>query len=227
MSSSYADKSWLEIFKKELSAISDPEIVDIVTYVLINLPTDKCKTAPAASTAKYHPLCSLGDGGTIRHTKFVVQNVLEFVRATPQLEKEKDELIAAAILHDLMKYPSDETFYSRPDHPTLMKDFILKHCRGKKAKTIARLVYTHQGRKEWQKDKSGNIVNKKSPKKFDEWALHYADLLASRVYMNVNFDDNGELVMDSCADRADRVKEVKDAKKAAKASKKAEPKKES
>lgn len=220
MSSIYENKTWQEIFDKELKLITDEDVKKILDTVFTNLTCNKCKIAPAASTAKYHPLCSLGDGGTIRHTKFVVQNIVEFIRATPSLEKEKDEMIAAAILHDLMKYPTEDTYYSRPDHPTLMHDFILQYCSGKKAKTIARLVGTHQGRKEWQHDKNtGKIINK-SPKKFDEWVLHYADLLASRVYMNVNFDDAGELVMDSCSNRAERVQEVKDNKKKFKEAKK-------
>ena len=217
----YSSKTWEKIFEPELAYITDVQVYNILMIILGMIPpTNKWKTAAAASTAKYHPICSLGIGGLIRHTKFVVQNIYELIRATPKLEEERSELIAAAILHDLMKYPTEDTIYSRPDHPTLMKKFIydlIKEKRicfpdVKKAKVIARLISKHQGRAEWQKDKQGNLINK-SPTRLDEWALHYADLLASRVYMNVDFDEDGNLILDTCVNRDEVIQEIKMANK--------------
>ena len=204
MSNIYEGKSWQEIFAKEIGLINKTEDKLILNAVLDHVQ-EYHKKAPASSSGKYHPFCSLGDGGLIRHTKFVVQNALELIRATPEIENESDEIITAAILHDLVKYPGGEGTYTAADHPTLMAKLILDTCPSSEiAKTISRLVGAHQGK--WNTDRKGNIINAK-PEKQDEYVLHYADLLASRTYISPDFDENGEIIMDSCHNRTEIISE--------------------
>lgn len=207
MSYSYADKPWQEIFAKEISEIDNTE-VKIILNAIFEKVQDKHKTAAASSTGKYHPGVSLGDGGLVRHTKFVAQNVIELVRATPEYEDKKSIFIAAALLHDLCKYPNgDADHYTANDHPTIMAKMIEDTCPSSEtAKTIARLVASHQGR--WNTNRQGEVINK-APVEFDEYILHYADLLASRPYLNPAFDDTGNIILDPCADRATIIAESK------------------
>lgn len=197
---SYTHKSWQEIFEQEIGSINATDVKILLDNVFDKIDPYH-KEAPASSTGKYHPTCSNGKGGLIRHIKYVVALVKELIRATPEVENESDELIAAAILHDLLKYPNASTStvaekYTVADHPTLMANMIRTlFPSSEKAKTIARLVECHQGRKEWNTDrKTGELINR-PPEKQDEYVLHYADILASRKWICPEFDVDGNIVV--------------------------------
>ena len=184
----YESKTFEEIFANEISKISDSSIKEIVSKVFAHV-NEAHKTEPASATGKYHPLCSTGNGGLVRHTKFVVQVLVDFLRATPSLEYESDLLIAAAILHDMMKYPDGADSKTNFGHPTDMANLIRKTCpNDEKADTIARLVESHQGI--WTTARY-------------EYVLHYADYVASRPYLNVFFDESGEMILDT--DKRDAI----------------------
>lgn len=197
---SYTHKSWQEIFDQEIGSINATDVKILLDNVFDKIDVYH-KEAPASSTGKYHPTCSNGKGGLVRHIKYVVALVKDLIRATPEVENESDELIAAAILHDLLKYPNASTStaaekYTVADHPTLMANMIRTlFPSSEKAKTIARLVECHQGRKEWNTDrKTGELINR-PPEKQDEYVLHYADILASRKWICPEFDVDGNIVV--------------------------------
>ena len=103
----YSKKTLNELLSYEVAQIDDDEIRNFVKMTLDNVdPIHRIK--PASSTGKYHPKYAAGEGGLIRHTKVVVRNIIELIRATPAIECEKDELIAAAIIHDMWKYPEGD-----------------------------------------------------------------------------------------------------------------------
>lgn len=183
----YKNKTLNQLLEYEVSQIDD---FDIRHFVIKTLDVvDPCHaTKPASSTGKYHPKFSLGEGGLIRHTKVVVQNIIEIIRATPSLESEKDELIAAAILHDMWKYPKGRDHeFTAFDHPHLGKVW----CEENGFPIIGRLIGAHQGI--WTTSRQMPNFENEKPKKFDEWALHWCDLLASRKYLNCSFNELGEL----------------------------------
>ncbi|MFA5669985.1 MAG: HD domain-containing protein [Balneolaceae bacterium] len=97
-----------KVFTAELSCIKNVKIRNWVTEVLDSdiVPGYFWWTA-ASTSGKYHPHLSLGPGGLIRHVKYCVYWCKELVRACgfkPQDGfKHEDEVIAAAILHDLIK----------------------------------------------------------------------------------------------------------------------------
>lgn len=178
------------LLRNEIAQIDDPDISSFVSKTL-DTEVNPCHAwKPASSTGKYHPKFALGDGGLIRHIKVVTQNVIEFVRATPPLQAEKDTLVAAAVLHDMWKYPvGRDNKFTAFDHPKLGGDYCIEHGFPE----IGRLIKAHQGI--WTTNRNMPGFENEQPRKFDEWVLHYADLLASRKYLDVQFDDIGEIVL--------------------------------
>ena len=189
---SYKDKTWQEIFHHELSLIKDENVLKILDNVFKEVK--EChKWLPASSSGKYHPKCDLGDGGLIRHSKIVFQFMEEIIRATPVFQNESDELLAAALIHDLCKYKDDNATHSSFTHPIDMAELIKKtNFRNQKAFKIATLVSSHMGI--WNTFKYCPGVELPKPKSFDEIAVHYADYFASRQYLDFQFDENGDLI---------------------------------
>lgn len=191
----YSNKSLNELLSFEANQIDDVKIREFVKETLDKVnPIHAIK--PASSTGKYHPKYAAGEGGLIRHIKVVVRNIIEIIRATPSLESEKDELVAAAILHDMWKYPEGrDNEYTSFDHPKLGGDYCKEHG----FETIGRLIAAHQGI--WTTSRQMPGFENKKPEKFDEIALHYADLFASRAYLSCDFDDAGDLILDPWSER--------------------------
>ena len=187
----YSKKTLNELLSYEVAQIDDDEIRNFVKMTLDNVdPIHRIK--PASSTGKYHPKYAAGEGGLIRHTKVVVRNIIELIRATPAIECEKDELIAAAIIHDMWKYPEGRDHeFTAFDHPALGGQW----CNDHGFDTIGRLVAAHQGI--WTTSRQMPGFENEQPRKFDEWCLHYSDLLASRTYLRCDFDKMGDLVLDN------------------------------
>lgn len=191
----YANKTLNELLSYEVAQIDDYDIREFVKMTLDNVdPIHRIK--PASSTGKYHPKYASGEGGLIRHIKVVVQNVIELIRATPAVESEKDELIAAAILHDMWKYPEGRDHeFTAFDHPALGGQW----CKDHGFDTIGRLIAAHQGI--WTTSRQMPGFENEQPRKFDEWVLHYSDLMASRAYLACDFDELGDVVLDPWATR--------------------------
>jgi hypothetical protein len=191
----YSKKTLNELLSYEVAQIDDDDIRNFVKMTLDNVdPIHRIK--PASSTGKYHPKYAAGEGGLIRHTKVVVRNVIELIRATPAVESEKDELIAAAIIHDMWKYPEGRDHeFTAFDHPALGGQW----CKDHGFETIGRLVAAHQGI--WTTSRQMPGFENEQPRKFDEWVLHYADYFASRAYLACDFDEMGDVILDPWATR--------------------------
>lgn len=191
----YSNKTLNELLSYEVSQIDDYDIREFVKMTLDEVdPIHRIK--PASSTGKYHPKYAAGEGGLIRHIKVTVRNVIELIRATPAVESEKDELIAAAILHDMWKYPEGRDHeFTAFDHPALGGQW----CKDHGFDTIGRLIASHQGI--WTTSRQMPGFENEQPRKFDEWILHYSDLMASRAYLACDFDEQGDAVLDPWATR--------------------------
>lgn len=91
-------------FAEELATIQNKEIKEFVLDVFDKFTPDCFWAVPYSTSGKYHPQVSLGVGGLVRHIKLVVWWGLELLRAWPNTPEEvNDEVIAALILHDLLK----------------------------------------------------------------------------------------------------------------------------
>jgi putative nucleotidyltransferase with HDIG domain len=164
-------------YAKELDLIKDPN----KKRILINLlrpAAYKNVSASASSTNKYHPEFAHGEFGLSRHTKAVVGFAYAIADA---LQLDTDVMVTAAIAHDMYKYTKDTDKYTARNHAKDAADAL----ENAGLKDEARLVRSHMGRWDADRDKSGKTPR---PKQLDEICLHIADYLASRKYVSIDFD---------------------------------------
>lgn len=90
------------IFADELKLIKGEKIKQFVLDVFEKLCPDYFWTVPCSTLGKYHPQYALGKGGLIRHVKSAVWWGIELSKAL-EMERYHDEMIAALLLHDLIK----------------------------------------------------------------------------------------------------------------------------
>jgi len=182
-----------EVFLKEINYIKNNEYKNNVKILLDLLP-DYFYEIAASSTGKYHPSYTLGNGGLVRHTKTVVRIAYELLKnqtiGYKFTDREKNLIIMALLLHDGLKHGEKESKYTVYDHPVLMANFI----RNNKEKTtlnnediefMASTIETHMG--EWNTDYNGNVVTPLPKNRYQRFA-HMCDFLASRKFVNVEFD---------------------------------------
>ena len=100
-----------QIFPNELLKIENKEIREFVIWAFNKFAPDYFWTCPCSTSGKYHPKVSLGVGGLVRHTKLAVwwgEELLRTKEMWPELVDHNtdhlhDEVIAALLLHDLVK----------------------------------------------------------------------------------------------------------------------------
>ena len=184
-----------QVFEYELNWIKDDGIRNFVRDAVSKLP-DYFFTCAASSTGKYHPSYALGDGGLVRHTKAAVALAkdllgLEMYQGayTPV---EKDLILAALILHDGMKHGLNGSSFTVTEHPVIVAEWIVNEMNAKNvigeqnAETLSNTIASHMG--QWNYDyKSKRAVLPKPSSKMQKF-VHQCDYLASRKYLEVNFD---------------------------------------
>ena len=191
--------SKVEAFNKEYSYIKDPKLVGDVKYLVSMLP-DYFFEVPASSTGKYHPKYALGDGGLVRHTKSAVRMAYELL-SNPIIGgkytlHEKDLMIIALILHDGLKSGKEKSQYTKVEHPLLAAEFIKDNMDNlemddEDIEFICEVISSHMGA--WNKDFDGNEVLPVPRTKYQSF-VHMCDYLASRKFINVEFDDNNDVI---------------------------------
>ena len=100
-----------EVFAEELQKIQNAEIRKFVVWCFDRFCPDYFWSCPCSTTGEHHPQVSLGVGGLVRHTKLAVwwgEELLRTKEMWPELvdhntEHLHDEVIAALLLHDLVK----------------------------------------------------------------------------------------------------------------------------
>lgn len=187
-----------EILRKELNLIENETLRRFVEYCLDDAP-EYFYHVPASSSGKYHPKQDLGEGGLIRHTKAVVQVAIDLIRCEQfnMAKEEKDNIISACILHDVIKNGFEDSQHTVTNHPLLASEFIenrykeFKNICEKSNSTwikknyIRSLIETHMGI--WNKDKEGNevlpLIGDCQP---CHLLVHLADYIASRKYIDMS-----------------------------------------
>jgi hypothetical protein len=93
-----------KVFGEELEIIADGIIKEFVIYCYSSLAPDYFWTVPASTSGKYHPDLSRGPGGLVRHVRYAVWWGLELMACCPDTGMVTiDELVAALLLHDILK----------------------------------------------------------------------------------------------------------------------------
>ena len=184
----------INIFSNELEYIKNPKYLENIKLILPLLP-DYFFKVPASSTGKYHPSFSLGDGGLVRHTKAAVKiayTLLQSKTTNNFSDDEKDLIIISLILHDSFKLGLIEEKYTRVDHPLIAASFL----RDNKDKLsfndyelnyICDSIETHMG--EFNTDYRGNEVLP-LPKTKQQRFVHMCDLLSSKKFLDIKFENN-------------------------------------
>ncbi len=187
------------VFEQEFKYIENESYRHDAMYLIDSLP-DYFFTIPAASTGKYHPAYAQGEGGLVRHTKAAVRMAQELL-ADPAIgnkytSDEKDLMIIALMLHDGLKLGEEQAKYTKFDHPLLVGQFIKKNKSNlnfsdEEMNFLDSVISSHMG--PWTKDYDGNEVLPYPKTKYQNF-VHMCDYLASRKFINVNFDDKNNIV---------------------------------
>lgn len=187
------------VFEKELKYIKNESFKNDVMYLIDSLP-DYFFEVAAASTGKYHPKYAQGEGGLVRHTKAAVKIAYELL-ADPAIgnkytDDEKDLMIISLMLHDGLKLGKERSKYTKFDHPLLVGEFIKENkvnlnFSDEEINFLSDAIASHMG--PWTKDYDGNEVLPYPKTKYQNF-VHMCDYLASKKFLNVDFDENNNIV---------------------------------
>lgn len=177
----YVDR--IKYFECVLSLIKN-ETIRSFCERLLNDADDYFFIEPSSSSGKYHPEYALGVSGLARHSISVALIMNEIIRTGCYnfTDDEKDLLICAAIVHDIKKYGDGKAFTVK-NHPELAASYIIEenekfNCLDDSMQCfLYQAILTHMGN-----------FGKEKPETDAQKLLHIADCLASRRYLEVNFD---------------------------------------
>ena len=181
----YEDR--IQYFKAELDLIARPEIREFVKECMKAVPDYIFEDCPS-SYGPYHPIEELGPDGTILHTKEVFALAYELSRGL-DCEESRDEICAAALLHDLLKQGESKSGYTTKDHPQLMADLVAdiyrKKFRNKLDRESALKIYYgifyHYG--PWTKPDSRKPITQYT---MEELAVYLADYISSKRFVHID-----------------------------------------
>ena len=189
----------VKAFEVELSYIKDSSLV-VDTKILIEGLPDYFFEVPASSTGKYHPKYALGDGGLLRHSKVVARIARELLEnpliGNKYTAREKDLMLIACMLHDGLKSGREKSQYTKVEHPLLVADYIEEsmeelNMTDEDIEFICKAIRSHMGI--WNKDYNGNEVLPIPASKYESF-VHMCDYLASKKFIQVEFDKNNNIV---------------------------------
>ncbi len=184
-----------EVFMKEISYVKSDKYKDILKKI-INILPDYFFEVPASSTGKYHPAFTLGDGGLVRHTKVAVRIGYEMLYndsiGNIFTEREKDLILISLLIHDGLKSGIEKERYTRFDHPLLISKFIRDNNEKigfdvDDLNFVCLCVESHMG--QWNTDYNGNEILPLPKNRYQKF-VHMCDFLASRKFLNVEFNGN-------------------------------------
>ena len=102
----------------------------------------------------------------------------------------------AILFNDSHKSGKEKEKYTRFDHPILAADFIRENkdkttFTEKEIEFIASTISSHMG--QWNTNDYSNVVLPKPSNKYQNF-VHQCDYLASKKYLNFEFDSNNNIV---------------------------------
>ncbi len=186
----------LDCFKKEFEYIKNVDYLEDLKILVECLP-DYFFEIAASSTSKYHPAFSLGVGGLLRHTKVAVRIAYELLSDScigdKYTSREKDLMLIALIMHDGVKCGIPKEEYTRADHPLLASKLIYENkdklkMNDEDVSFLCRVIQTHMG--PWNKHPYTKEEILPIPKDKFQNFVHLCDYIASRKFLDVQFEDN-------------------------------------
>lgn len=193
----------IKIFINEFLYIMDDDLRSDAKYLVSHLP-DYFFKVDASSTGKYHPKYAAGDGGLTRHVKSACKFANELLSnpiiGKPYSSRDKDLIIIALLIHDGLKYGKKEKEkYTRFDHPILASEYAKENKKNLKMSEdellkMSNAVASHMG--PWNTNTYSEVVLP-LPKAPMEKFVHMCDYLASRRFINLDFDENSNVIDES------------------------------
>jgi len=179
----------LELFKEELSLIARKDIRDFTKAVLEAAPDYIFEDCPSSSSGKYHPIDEQGPDGNNLHVKKVFAVAYELSRGL-DCEYHRDQICAAALLHDLLKQGKAKSGHTVRNHPKLAADLIAEVYKEKFKDKIDRdsvvIIYNavrhHYG--PWTEISERKPLVKYSP---EELCVYVSDYIASKRFIKVDY----------------------------------------
>ena len=182
-------KDRIELFKEELNLIVKKDVRDFVKAVLKAAPDYIFEDCPSSSSGRYHPVDELGPDGNNLHVRKVFAVAYELSRGL-DCECNRDEICAAALLHDILKQGIKKSGHTVRDHPQLAADLVAEVYKSEFKDKIDRnsvvIIYNaikyHYG--PWT-EKS----NRKPLKDYslEELCLYISDYIASKRFIKVDY----------------------------------------
>lgn len=182
-------KDRIKFFKPELNLIQKKDVRDFIKECLKEAPDYVFEDCPSSSSGKFHPIDELGADGTLIHTKRVFAVAYELSRAL-DCEHERDEICAAALLHDLVKQGEGTgTGHTLKNHPELGAKLVAKiynnGFKTKLNKDSANLIYWgcffHYG--PWTVQKYRKSIDDFTR---SELCVYLADYVSSKRFIHVD-----------------------------------------
>lgn len=186
----------IDYFQKEIGYIKNIDYVEDFKKLIELLP-DYFFEVAASSTGKYHPSFSLGEGGLLRHTKAAVRIAYELLSdpciGDKYTAREKDLFMIALTMHDGVKSGIPKENYTRADHPLLVSKLIKEHQGELKMSSedidfLCSVIETHMG--PWNTHPYTKEEILPIPKNKYQNFVHMCDYLASRKFLNIEFQEN-------------------------------------
>ena len=182
----YEDR--INYFRDELELIARPEIREFVEECIKRVPDYVFEDCPSSSSGKYHPIEESGPDGTILHTKKVFALAYELSRGL-DCEGSRDEVCAAALLHDLVKQGMTKSGFTVKEHPQLMAEFVADIYKEKfkdkldreSALKIYYGIFYHYG--PWTKQSVRKPMSDYTP---EELAVYLADYVSSKRFVHID-----------------------------------------
>jgi hypothetical protein len=184
----------LETFKDELNLISNPGIREFAEECIKRSPDYIFENCPSSSSGKYHPIDELSADGTLLHTKRVFALAYELSRGL-DCEYSRDEICAAALLHDMAKRGLESSEHTVKDHPQIMAglvaDIYKEKFRDKVSRESALKIYYgifyHYG--PWTSPNVRKSLRDYTP---EELCVYVADYVSSKKFVHIDHKRKGD-----------------------------------
>lgn len=184
-----------KLFKKELNLITNKSLRNHIINILDNYVHFDNYLKPSSSTGKYHPYFDNTDYGNTNHTKAVVKLCKVLLQSRIDLQNSiKDIIYASAILHDMWKYDGRSSHTCR-NHAELAFQFLESYSLernlendiiGWSLTNIAYIIKYHMGHWSYENKLDWiNEISKDEQLKDAILIVHYADIICSRKFYNV------------------------------------------
>ena len=181
-------KDRLELFKEELDLISKPEIREFAKACIEASPDYVFENCPSSSGGKYHPIDELSSDGTILHTRRVFALAYELSRGL-DCEHHRDEICAAALLHDMAKQGLITSGHTVKNHPQIMAKLVADVYKDKfkdklnrdSALIIYYGIFYHYG--PWSGADAKKPLSTYTP---EELCVYVADYVSSKKFVHID-----------------------------------------